>query len=152
MFARNRVSRYCHLLEILSYSSMLCIMGWDTIYISDQNCQRRALIIEKLTESKEQLFFFLFIVCCLRRLKAALCPVNTIISILKTLQAFLFWENMLDTKATATSVTRAKWRFCPSCRTLPTGCNKRERTRCSLWRATYCTTRIFVCASGCWCG
>lgn len=39
---------------ILSHSSMLRIMGWETIYIPDQNCQRRALIIEKVTESKEQ--------------------------------------------------------------------------------------------------
>lgn len=31
-------------------------MEWDIIYIKDQNCQKRALIIENLTESKEQLF------------------------------------------------------------------------------------------------
>lgn len=34
-------------------------MEWDIIYIKDQNCQKRALIIENLTESKEQLFSLL---------------------------------------------------------------------------------------------
>lgn len=42
-------------LRILSHSSMFCIIGWETIYILNQNGQRRALIIEEVTESKERL-------------------------------------------------------------------------------------------------
>lgn len=39
-------------------------MEWDIIYIKDQNCQKRALIIENLTESKEQPFpSSKFVVC-----------------------------------------------------------------------------------------
>lgn len=102
-----------------------------------KNCQRRALIIEKLTESKEQFFFslslsLLFIVCCLHRLKATLRPVNTIISILKTSRAvFFFGERTRSTqRAAASSVTRAKMKVSPSCGTSPPmGCNKRRRER-----------------------
>lgn len=53
-------------------------MEWDIIYIKDQNCQKRALIIEKLTESKEQLFTLPSLLSA--QTESHLVPVNTIIS------------------------------------------------------------------------
>lgn len=98
---------------ISSYSSLLCIMEWDIIYIKDQNCQKRALIIENLTESKEQLFTLPSLLSA--QTESHLVAVNTIISFifkkrkkLKTLQA-VWNENMLDTKATASTVFTWGW-------------------------------------------
>lgn len=53
-------------------------MEWDIIYIKDQNCQKRALIIENLTESKEQLFTLPSLLSA--QTESHLVAVNTIIS------------------------------------------------------------------------
>lgn len=62
------------------------------------------------------------VVCGLRWLKATLCPVNTIISILKT-----FERTRSSTKAGASSVGAVEWRFTLHAALPPIGCNKHVR-------------------------
>lgn len=73
-------------------------MEWDIIYIKDQNCQKRALIIENLTESKEQLFTLPSLLSA--QTESHLVAVNTIISFIfkkrkktKNIAGCLEWEH-----------------------------------------------------------
>lgn len=73
-------------------------MEWDIIYIKDQNCQKRALIIESLTVSKEQLFTLPSLLSA--QTESHLVPVNTIISFIfkkkeknKNIGGCLEWEH-----------------------------------------------------------
>lgn len=103
-----------------------------------KNCQRRALIIEKLTESKEQFFFFSLSLSPLHSLLSAQTESHSTPSKHNYLNFkdiagcfFFFGERTRSTqRAAASSVTRAKMKVSPSCGTSPPmGCNKRRRER-----------------------